>query len=150
MKYIWVSLMFFLIAPVFYLFTLTTGRVMPSQVLMIVWASLGLFYIVGFILHFTYYQNDKNKKITFHNSEVTLDDGIIAYTFNIDEIESITNYHSGLHNRAPWNEYEFTIFKLTDGNEFVVTCLLLDLQTIKEKFPERILILKNRFIAMLP
>jgi hypothetical protein len=150
LKYGWISLMFFLIAPCLYLFLLLNGKYVPFTMILIMWGMLGLFYVTGFILHISYYQNDRYKKISFNDSQVTIIDRTNSYSFRVDEIDSIINHRSGLHNRAPWNEYEFTEFKLRDGKKFIVTCLLLDLGTISEKFPEKILIKKNHFIASLP
>lgn len=77
-------------------------------------------------------------------------DNASSYSFSFGEIDSIVNHHSGMYNRAPWNEYEFSEFMLGDGRTFIVTCLLLDLETIGEKFEGRKLIKKNHFIASLP
>lgn len=150
LRYGWISLMFFLIAPCLYIFLLLSGQHGSFSVLWVVWGVLGLFYMIGFILHFRYYQNDRNKKIMLNGSNVIIMAGAGSYHFSTDEIDSIINHHSGLHNLTPWNEYEFTEFYLRDGRKIIVTCLLLDLNTISEKFPEQILTRQNHFIANLP
>lgn len=150
LNYIWISLMFFLIAPGIYLYAVIKGQNNASFLLiLIIWVVLGLFYIIGFRLHFSFYRNDKNKRIIIDKSNVTITDITDSYSFSIDDIDSITNHHSGLHNRTPWNDYEFSVIRLKNGKEFIITCLLLDLKTIIDKFPSKTLIKKNHFIASL-
>jgi hypothetical protein len=150
LNYIWISLMFFLIAPGIYLYSLVNGQSNGSFILiLIIWIVFGLFYINGFRLHFSYYRYDKNKRIIIYNSNITISDNTDSYSFSNDDIDSITNHHSGLHNRTPWNDYGFSVFRLKNGKEFIITCLLLDWETIIDKFPTKSLIQKSYFIATL-
>lgn len=150
LNYIWISLMFFLIAPGIYLYSMINGQSNTSFILiLIIWIVFGLFYIIGFRLHLSFYRNDKNKRIIIDESNVTINDKTASYSFSIDDIDSITNHHSGLYNRTPWNDYEFSVIRLKNGKEFIITCLLLGLETIIDKFPSKILIKKNHFIASL-
>ncbi|MDP3462542.1 MAG: hypothetical protein Q8S18_07120 [Bacteroidales bacterium] len=150
LNYIWISLMFFLIAPGIYLYSEIKGQDNASFVLILmIWIVMGLFYSVGFRLHFSYFLNDKRKRIIIDELNVTIKDRADSVSFRIDDIDSITNHHSGLSNRTPWNVYEFSVFKLKNGKEFTITCLLLDLQTIIDTFPNKILTKKNYYIATL-
>jgi hypothetical protein len=150
LKYIWISLMFFLIAPGILLYSLITGQSSSSLMpIFVIWIVLGLFYIIGFMLHFSYYRCDSTKSVIIDKLKVTISDKNGSYLFNNDEIDSITNHHSGLNNRTPWNDYEFSVFRLKNDREFTITCLLMDLETINEIFPGKPLIKKNHFIASL-
>ncbi len=150
LRYIWISLMFFLIIPVIHLYFVITGQANISFIsIFIIWIVLGMFYFVGFKLHYSYYQNDKNKKIIIDTVDVILNSKSDSFSFKIDDIESITNHHSGLRNRTPWNDYEYSVFRLKNGEEVTITCLLMDLEKIIDKFPNKILIKENHFIATL-
>lgn len=150
LKYIWIGLMFFLIAPGFYLFSVVKGHDNSTFMLsLIIWTVLGLFYFIGFKLHLGYFRNDKNKKVVVSELSITIKDKTEIYSFNKDDIVSITNHHSGLNNRTPWNDYEFSVFKFKNGKEFIITCLILDLQTIIDTFPNSLIVKKNHFIATL-
>jgi len=90
------------------------------------------------------------KKIYIDDAtNVSIIDDSGSFSFTIDDIENITNHHSGLHNRTPWNDYEFSVFKLKNGAKLVVTCLLLDIDKIEAIFPRDIIIRKNHFISTL-
>lgn len=148
LKYIWISLMFFLLAPGFYIYTLIDERGNNFfSFILVLWLALGLFYFIGFRLHFSYYQYEKHKKITIDNEKVTIND---SYSFIIDDIDSITNHQSGIGgNRTPWNDYEFSVIRLKNGKVFIITCLLMNFQTIINVFPNKKIIRKNHFIASL-
>ncbi len=150
LKYIWISLMFFLIVPGICLFSVIKGQDNFSFTLtLLLWIVYGLFYFIGFKMHFSYYTNDKNKNVIIKDFNITIIDKMNTFSFSMDDIDSITNHHSGLNNRTPWNDYEFSVFRLKNGKEFIITCLLLDLETIIDTFPNKIVIKKNHFIATL-
>jgi len=151
LAYIWISMSFFLIAPGTYLFSVIVGGNNGSLLLIaIIWIVAGLFYIVGFKLHLSYYRNDKGRKIVFNeNSNIIIRNISGNYSFRKEDIESITNHQSGLNNQTPWNDYEFSVFKLKNGDEVIITCLLLDFDTIIKRFPDTFLIRKKHFIASL-
>ncbi len=151
LNYIWMSMMFFLIAPGIYLYSLVKGQDGASLIVfLIIWIILGLLYLTGFILHFNYYRIDKNKKVCVDKfSNITIHDTTGIYSFSENDIDSITNHHSGLNNLTPWNGYEFSVFKLKDGKELIITCLLMDLDTIIDLFSCDIVMKKNHFYASL-
>lgn len=143
--------MFFLIVPIAFLFAIINGGLELSIFyVLLTWIALGLFYVVGFYLHYTYYQNDKNKKIKIDSdSNIIIQESDKIIEINNKDIETIINYQSGLNNKTPWNNYEFSVFKLKNGQIFIFSCLLLDINTIIDKFQEQRLIRKKYFIASL-
>jgi hypothetical protein len=151
LNYIWISLLFFLLAPVIYGYSLIEGFDNSSLIIaLIIWIAFGLLYFNGFRLHFSYYQIDKHKRLVIDGLEnISIIDNNGTYSFALDQIVSITNIHSGLNNRTPWNDYNFSIFKLKNGQEMILTCLILDLDDIVDIFPSRLLIKKNYYISTL-
>lgn len=111
-----------------------------------IWILLGFLYLPGFILHFKYYKNDKNRFINIkENSTIVISKDNTDYKFKIEDLDSIINYHAGLRNRTPWNDYNFTIFKFRNGQKFIITCLILDLDLIIDYFPSNLIIKNNVF-----
>jgi hypothetical protein len=151
LKYIWISLLFFLITPVICIATCLFGDNNLSLLgSLTIWILLGFLYLPGFILHFNYYKNDKNRFIIIEeNSTIIISEDNNDYKFKIQDIDSIINYHSGLSNRTPWNDYNFTVFKFRNGQEFIITCLILDLDLIVDSFPGNLIVKKNVFYSTL-
>lgn len=143
--------MFFILIPLISLITIYKGNInLPFQYVFGTWILLGFFYAIGFRLHYTYYQNDKNKIIEFDiDSNMIIHQNGYSEKINKSYIEEIINYQSGLNNLTPWNNYEFSVFKLKNGKTFIVTCLLLDIDIIIERFQTPKLIKKSYFIASL-
>jgi hypothetical protein len=151
LKYIWISLMFVLMTPIIYICVSIFGHNNLSLLgILIVWILPGFLYLPGFILHFNYYENDKNRFVIIEgNSTIMLTENNNENKFSIQDIDSIINYHSGLSNMAPWNDYNFTIFKFRNGQKFIITCLILDLDLIVDSFPSNLIIKKNVFYSSL-
>lgn len=116
----------------------------------ILWTVSGLFYFWGLKLHYTYYKLNKNKSITIDEAlNVPISNNLDINSFCLNELDCIINIHSGLQNRTPWNEYNFSIFKLKNGQKFIITCLILDLDEIEKLFPKEIIVKKNVFYSSL-
>lgn len=116
----------------------------------ILWTVSGLFYFWGLKLHFTYFKLDRNKSITIDDAlNVSITNNSNINTFSFGELDGIINIHSGLQNKTPWNEYNFSIFKLKNGQKFIITCLILDLDEIEKLFPEEVIVKRNVFYSSL-
>jgi hypothetical protein len=142
LKYSWISLMFLLMVPCVSIFT---GD-LDILTFIILWAFSGLFYFWGLKLHYTYFKLDRYKSITIDEAlNVTISNNLDINSFCLDELDCIINIHSGLQNRTPWNEYNFSIFKLKNGQKFTITCLILDLEEIEKYFPKEVILKRNVF-----
>ncbi len=145
-KYSWISLMYLLLVPFVFIFT---GE-FDILTFIILWTVSGLFYFWGLKLHYTYYKLDNNKSITIDEAlNVTISNNLDIISFCLNELDCIINVHSGLQNRTPWNDYNFSIFKLKNGAEYSVTCLILDLNEIEKLFPKEVIVKKNVFYSSL-
>jgi hypothetical protein len=154
LKYIWISLMFFLITPVIFIAVCIVGENSENSLSLLdvltIWILFGFLYLPGFILHFNYYKNDKNSFVIIEeNSTIKISKDYADYKFKTQDIDFIINFHAGLSNRTPWNDYNFTVFKFRNGEQFIITCLILDLDLIIDHFPSNLVIKKNIFYPKL-
>lgn len=116
----------------------------------ILWTFSGLFYFWGLKLHYTYFKLDRYKSITIDEAlNVSISNNLSFNSFSLDEIDCIINIHSGLQNKTPWNDYNFSIFKLKNGAHYPVTCLIIDLDEIEKLFPKEFIVKRNVFYSSL-
>lgn len=151
LKYIFVSLLFFLLTPMLMLYILISdGKIDSYSLFIVIWIGLSVFYALGFILHIIYYKNDRKKTLFIENETIRIRNGKKETTeYRRSEIEEIININSRYFGRSPWDEYEYFLFRFKDGGNFVLTCLLVDIETINEIFPEQNIIRKSYFAAFL-
>jgi hypothetical protein len=150
LKYIWISLMVFLIVPGISLYSMIRGNGNgPFITFFFIWIFLGALYYNGFRLHISYYLNDKYKRVLIDGSNMTIILKTNTFLLGKEDIESITIHHSGLNNRTPWNDYEYSVFKFNNERKFTITCLSINSEQLKAHFPDVEMIHKYHFVASL-
>ena len=144
---IFISLLFFLIAPSVYVYgVIENGETEFPLILIILWIGLSVFYGIGFILHIIYYLYDREKEIIIENETITvLRKGEKINEFKINDVKQIVNINSK-QTRAPWQYYEYYLFQLNNGENCTLTCLLIDRKTINEIFRNN-LIIEDKYLA---
>ena len=144
---IFISLLFFLIAPSVYVYgVIENGETEFPLILIILWIGLSVFYGIGFILHIIYYLYDREKEIIIENETITvLRKGEKINEFKINDINRIININSN-HTRGPWQYYEYYLFLLNNGESCTLTCLLLNKKTINKIFNNN-LIIEDKYLA---
>lgn len=149
--YIFLSLIFFLIVPGIVIYSVIKGNSdVPYLGMFIYWHIFGIFFIPGFILHSSYYVNDRNKTIKIDEFEnITISNDYEIVTIKKPYIETITNHHSGIHNSTTWNGYNYSVIKLKNGQKYIITCLIIGIDELDKRLSGRILIRKNHFISTL-
>lgn len=89
-------------------------------------------------LHYSYWRHDHlaclevdelQQQVVYTNHDQKL-------TFAVSDVASIVRYSARNYNyRSPWNGYEYEVYALQDGTEFIVTCLLYYSTSPSELFP---------------
>jgi hypothetical protein len=107
-------------------------------------------YVPGFILYINYYLKDKKREVIIDDDAVTiLDTDTPFYKFNKDEIEIIDLHFTRHIQGAVWDALGFSVFKLKNGKNYLVTSLILEYGDVLRNFPKSILKDKNHFVAPL-
>lgn len=133
------SVIIFLIVPFLFIQDLIKGEEISSSLVLIYlgfWIFFGIFYIVPFILHYTYYKHDKNRKLVMYGtSGFTIYENSEQITFRKNDIRYITKYCFAFS--APkFRKYEFFVFTMKDGKEHLFTSLMIDENTITKNFED--------------
>ena len=77
-------------------------------------------------LHFSYWHHERHARLEIDELEqhARYNNKEIHLIFAVSEVVSIVRYSASQYRRAPWNGYEYEVYTLQDGTEFIITCLL--------------------------
>jgi hypothetical protein len=93
----------------------------------IIFGIMALIFIPGFLLHYRYYKQDKNKSIRFRPTYFLLNDLDEIHKIYFSDILKIEKHHVLWNGRIPWNNYGYIRIILRGGQLFSFNCLTHDI-----------------------
>ena len=96
------------------------------KITIVLFAVTWLLWLLGILLHLSYYFNDKGKVFKLNNSNLEVIEKDMKWALKLKDVQKIQRVKYGGSAKCPWTNYGFIVILMNDKSTQKITCLTAD------------------------